>query len=106
MAASDIITDEDENARGLDILVEQLAPGRLAELRPSTRKELNATSLLSLPIEVFTTKVSEGPPEDPVADLEERVWAGVVPLRTVAGEPVDAPNLKFDLPPPDYLKNY
>jgi len=44
------VTDPGQKVRGLDILTEHLLPGRLAELRPSTRKELNATTLLSLPI--------------------------------------------------------
>ena len=80
-------------ARGLDVLVDHLMPGRTAELRPSTRKELNATSLLSLPIETFSIKTRNGPPSDAASDLDEKVWAGVVPLALQAGEPEDAPDL-------------
>ena len=43
-----LVSDEQEKIRGLYILVEHLAPGRPAELRSSTRKELNATTLLPL----------------------------------------------------------
>ncbi|NND45298.1 MAG: pyridoxamine 5'-phosphate oxidase family protein [Xanthomonadales bacterium] len=98
-----LVEDEDAKHAGFDRLVEHLLPGRLAELRASTNKELNATHLLSLPIETFTTKVRTGPPLDPKSDLGLPVWAGVVPLETVAAEPVTAPDMKFDTPPPEYL---
>lgn len=100
------ITDLEQKSAGLDRITEQLAPGRLADVRPSTRKELNATCLLALPIEVFTTKVSDGPPEDPASDLDAPIWAGVIPLETRAGTPVSAPDLKFDIAAPDYSKDY
>ena len=81
------VTEPEAKSRGLDILVERLAPGRLADLRPSTPKELNATSLVSLPIETFTTKVRTGPPDDLKADLNAEIWAGVIPYETTAGTP-------------------
>lgn len=98
-----LVTDEAAKRAGLDVLVEQLVPGRLADLRDSTRKEINATHLLSLPIETFTTKVRTGPPDDPSADLEFEIWAGVVPLAEQAGAPEAAPDLRFDIPAPAYL---
>lgn len=101
-----LVTNPARKSAGLDRMVEQLAPGRLAELRASTRKELNATHLLSLPIETFTTKLRTGPPSDPASDVKLEIWAGVVPLETVAGKPVSAPDMRFDTPAPDYLKLY
>ncbi len=88
---------------GLDTLVEQLVPGRLTELRESTSKEINATYLLSIPIETFTTKVRTGPPDEPSIDLDLPIWAGVVSLSVTAGEPVTAPDMRFDTPAPGYL---
>jgi len=97
------ITDREEKRAGLDALIEHLMPGRLAEIRDSTRKELNATTLLTLPIKVFTTKARTGPPDEPAADIHDPVWAGVVPFTLQAGTPVDAPDLDEGYPPPDYL---
>ena len=99
-----LVEDRQERRRGFDTLVEHLAPGRLAELRGSTGKELNATALLSLPIETFTTKVRTGPPSDLASDIGLPVWAGVVPLSMVAGDPIDAPDMVHDVPPPAYLR--
>lgn len=98
-----LITDPDEKRAGIQALVDHLMPGRRADLRKSTPKELNATSLLALPIETFSVKCRTGPPNDPKGDLDARVWAGVVPLELTAGEPVDAPNLLPGIERPEYL---
>jgi len=98
-----LITDIDEKRQSMHALEDHLMPGRRADLRDSTIKELNATSLLALPIETFSTKCRTGPPEDTKSDLDTRVWAGVVPLELTAGEPVDAPDLLPGINRPDYL---
>ncbi|MFC1719679.1 pyridoxamine 5'-phosphate oxidase family protein [Pseudomonadota bacterium] len=100
-----LIADAGEKKRGLDILVEHLLPGRLADLRPSTRKELNATTLLSLPLETYSIKVGEGPPDDTRSDIKTPIWAGVVPLEMKAGIPEAAPDMVPGVPLPAYLKN-
>ena len=98
-----LITDPDEKRTGIQALVDHLMPGRRADLRQSTAKELNATCLLALPIETFSAKCRSGPPEDSKRDLDAPVWAGVVPLELTAGEPVDSPDLLAGIVRPDYL---
>jgi hypothetical protein len=84
-----VVTDPAERAHALDLLVEHAAPGRSATLRRPTRKELAATTVLALPLHEASVKQRSGDPADEVEDVEDGgVWAGVVPLRTVAGEPV------------------
>ena len=97
------IVDADEKRDCIQVLVDHLMPGRRADLRKSTIKELNATSLLALRIETFSTKCRIGPPEDTKSDLGAQVWAGVVPLKLTEGEPVDAPDLLPGISRPDYL---
>lgn len=99
------VTDPDAKTRGLDLLVNHLVPGRAEELRSSTRKELNATTLLSLPIETFSIKTRNGPPSDAASDLDENVWAGVVPLALKPGVPEDAPDLEGAFKPRNYFKD-
>jgi nitroimidazol reductase NimA-like FMN-containing flavoprotein (pyridoxamine 5'-phosphate oxidase superfamily) len=98
-----LITDIDEKRNSVQALVDHLMPGRRADLRKSTVKELNATSLLALPIETFSVKRRTGPPSDSKSDMDAQVWAGVVPLELTAGEPVDAPDLLPGIERPDYL---
>lgn len=96
----------EDKIRGLDVLTEHLLPGRLRELRRSTPQELAATTLVALPIETFTTKVRTGPPKDAKTDLDLSLWAGVVPMNVSVGEPEAAPDLQFDLDPPDYIAEW
>jgi nitroimidazol reductase NimA-like FMN-containing flavoprotein (pyridoxamine 5'-phosphate oxidase superfamily) len=97
------VSDTQQKAHGLDVLTEQLLPGRLAELRASTRKELNATMLLSLPLEQFSVKTRSGPPDDPSSETQVPLWAGVVPLALRAGEPEAAPDMPTGISLPAYL---
>jgi len=102
--SASVIDDPAEKLRGLDILVEHLLPGRLADLRPSKRKELNATTLLSLPLETFSIKSRNAPPGDAKSDIDTPIWAGVIPLKLKAGEPEAAPDMIEGIPLPDYLR--
>ena len=97
------IEEAGQKMRCLDALVNHLVPGRAKELRPSTVKELNATTLLALPIETFSIKSRSGPPSDAAGDLDADTWAGVIPLSLRAGEPEDAPDLKPGPRPRSYF---
>jgi uncharacterized protein len=99
------VTDCEEKVRGLDVLTDQLLPGRRAELRASTRKELNATTLLRLPIEQFSVKTRNAPPDDPANETQVPIWAGVVPLALQAGKPEAAPDMPPGIALPRYLKS-
>lgn len=87
----------------LDVFSETLIPGRTAEVRASTRKELAKTMALSLPIGVdnWLLKVADDWPATPEeAGAEADVWSGLVPVRTVLGPPVPAPwSVDLPLPP-------
>lgn len=86
------VTDADEKWRALDVITDHVVPGRTAEVRPMNDAEVRATLVLRLPITEASAKVRTGPPVDEPEDLDEPVWAGVVPLRLVAGEPIQAPD--------------
>ncbi len=78
-----------EHERALDILVDHLLPGRSAEVRRSSRKELAATMVVRVRLDQVSVKVRTGGPTVTSDDGEDRaVWAGVLPLLTVAGPPV------------------
>jgi uncharacterized protein len=83
-----IVTEPDEKEAALEAFTERLLPGRWAEVRWPTPKELKATSVLALPIEEGSAKVRSGPPIDDEPDYALDVWAGVVPLSLTRGEPV------------------
>jgi uncharacterized protein len=96
----------DAHRRALDLMVEGLIPGRLADIRPPTEIELRKTAVVAVPLDTISAKVSAGPPEDDVADLGTGVWAGVVPMTTVYGDPERSPDLEPNVEVPDYLTGY
>jgi uncharacterized protein len=94
----------DERLHALEVLTEHLLPGRWAELRAPLPKEVAATMVLRLPLTEWSVKVSDGFPEDPAEDLDQPVWAGVVPLGMSLGSPVDAPDLGPDRLVPPHVR--
>ncbi len=85
-----IVTDK---APTLDLITEALIPGRVAEVRRPSAKELSATMILALPIERWSLKISDGWPDDPAEDVAGPAWAGVIPATVQHGPPEAAPDL-------------
>lgn len=100
------ITDPTEKLAALEHLVDTLVPGRLADARGPNDKELRGTTVLSLPLDELSVKVRTHGVADEPEDMDLPVWAGLVPLTQVAGEPVPDPALPADLPVPDYASRY
>ena len=79
---------EDKLAR-MHAFVERLYPGRWKELRPVTKQELKATTVLGMHIEEASAKIRTGPPVDDEPDYQLPIWGGLIPVRQVLGEPAD-----------------
>jgi nitroimidazol reductase NimA-like FMN-containing flavoprotein (pyridoxamine 5'-phosphate oxidase superfamily) len=94
------VEDPAEKQHALSVIVEHVLAGRGAESRPTTDSEARATTVLRLPIEEGSAKVRAGDAIDDPEDLHLPVWAGVVPLRLVAGEPIANADLTADAPAP------
>jgi hypothetical protein len=93
-----VVSDPDEKLRALGLTVDHMIPGRSATLRPSTRKELAATSVLAVPLREASMKVrAEGPVDEP-EDVAAGVWGGVIPVVRIAGRPVSADDSHSDVP--------
>jgi hypothetical protein len=81
------VTDGAERDRALAAMVDHAVPGRSAQVRPPDRKELAATLVIRVPLDEASAKVRTGPPIDDDRDLDLPVWAGVLPVRLVVGDP-------------------
>ncbi|MFF2624276.1 pyridoxamine 5'-phosphate oxidase family protein [Kitasatospora griseola] len=95
------VTDPEELRIALDAIVEQVAPGRAADCRPGSAKELAATAVIRLELDQVSAKSRTGDVVDDEADLDLPYWAGVVPVAPVYGAPQASPH--SDLPLPGYL---
>ncbi|PND56327.1 flavin-nucleotide-binding protein [Mycobacterium sp. ENV421] len=98
--------EESDKIRYLETLTDTFIPGRVAELRASSRKELAATMALRMAItdDNWSLKIGDGWPEDGEEDVAAGAWAGVVPLTTVYGEPRRAPDCDPTTPVPPSVR--
>jgi hypothetical protein len=100
------VIDPQEKLHALARFTERLLPGRWDDARKPNDQELKATSVVRILIESASAKVRNGPPGDDAEDLALPVWAGVVPIRQVFGEPVNAPDLRDGADVPGYLRDF
>ncbi|MGN6332316.1 MAG: pyridoxamine 5'-phosphate oxidase family protein [Motilibacteraceae bacterium] len=98
-----LVTDEAEKRAALAAVVDAVVPGRSADCREPSAKELAATAVLAVDLLEVSAKVRAGDPADDVEDLAGPHWAGIVPLRLTRGEPVPSADLRADVPLPGYL---
>lgn len=89
----------DEKTSLLDRFTEHLIPGTTNDYRPHLAKELKATELVRLPLNESSAKIRIGDPIDDEEDLELPHWAGIIPLKTIAGTPVASANLPTSIKP-------
>jgi uncharacterized protein len=101
-----LVEDPAEKMEALRIFTEHVLKGRWDDVRQPTEQEIKATTVLALPLEELSAKVRTGGPVDDEADYTLPVWAGVLPLETVAKTAEPDGLRKSDLPLPEYLKNY
>lgn len=97
------VTDPGEHLAALRAITENLAPGQWDAVRAPHRKELAATAVLALPLAEASVKIRSGPPADDEEDYALPVWAGVLPVRTVFGDPEPDPRLGAGLTVPGHI---
>ena len=88
-----LVSDREEKLAALLALSEHFIKGRWDDVREPTEQELKATTVLSLKLEEASAKIRTGPPIDDEEDYSLPIWAGVIPLKMVAGEPISDPRL-------------
>lgn len=100
------ITDTNHKLEAMRTFTDKILPGRWGDARIPSDKEFKGTVMAGLPIDAATAKVRSGPPDDDPEDMGLPVWAGVIPYRVAAGEPVPAPGLAEGLELPARLRDH
>ncbi|MDH5410680.1 MAG: pyridoxamine 5'-phosphate oxidase family protein [Alphaproteobacteria bacterium] len=100
------ITDEADKLAALKAFMEKIVPGRWDELRAPNSREMKATTVLAFPLKEVSAKIRDGGVLDDEEDMNDPVWAGVVPVHRTFGEPEPDAQLRGDIGLPDNLKNY
>lgn len=98
------VTGVEASTDALRLLSEHSVPGRWADLRPPTRKELAGTLVLEMPLQEWSVKINDGWPTDEPEDRSRPVWAGVVPVVAELGQPEPDPAGLVETNPPAYLE--
>ncbi len=101
-----LVEDPTEKMESFRIFTEHVLKGRWDEVRWPTEQEMKATIAMALPLEEVSAKIRTGGPIDDEEDYALPVWAGVLPLETVAKAPEPDPNRRNDPAIPAYLKDY
>ncbi len=97
------VTEREEKLEALRCFTSHVLPGRWDEVRLPTDQELKATSVIALPLNEASAKVRSGPPVDDEPDYALDIWAGIIPMRLVAGNPTPDARLRPDIPARKYL---
>ena len=100
------VIDPAEKNEALRLFTEQVVPGRWAEVRWPTPQELKGTTVLKIPLDEASAKVRVGGPVDDEEDYGLSVWAGVLPLKTVAGVVVNDDRLASGIEPGTHITNW
>lgn len=106
LGQAELVDDPQEKLEALEAISEQIIPGRWADCRLPSAKELKATSVLRLPISEASAKVRTGPPVDDDDDMSLEFWAGVIPIGSRAGAAVPDPLLDPKMKIPSYVEEY
>jgi uncharacterized protein len=93
------VEGREQREAALRAFTERMVPGRWDEVRPPSAQELKGTRVLAMRLDESSAKVRTGPPVDDEEDYALPVWAGVVPLSTVAGPPQPDPRLEDGIEP-------
>jgi len=100
------ITDPDRKMEAMRVFTDKILPGRWDTARQPSDKEFRATLMVGIPINSASAKTRSGPPGDDEADAALPVWAGVIPYRLDAGEPIPADDMPAGLAFPDPLREH
>lgn len=103
---AEAVRDHAEKHDALMAIVEHMVPGRSTDTRPSSPEELRATLVVRFEVDEGSAKVRSGGPIEEPADLSLDHWAGQLPLKLDAGDPIaDQPDGHAP-PEPAYLREW
>ena len=92
------VTDPADQADALKVINDHIAP-IWDTARPPSEIDYKQTLVLSVPLTEASAKIRGGDPIDDAEDIAGPHWAGVVPLTSTWGEPIDAADLNDGIVP-------
>ena len=99
-----LVEGSDAKLRAMRIISEHTMPGRWDELREPHDREVKMTGVIALKIDTASAKIADSGVEDEDDDYEIPIWAGVLPITTSIGSPVDDERLLPGVEPSDVVR--
>lgn len=100
------VDDVVEREEAFRAITDHVLPGRWDDARRPNRSEGRQTTIIAVPITEASAKIRSGGVGDEPEDLELGVWAGVIPVSLVPGEPIPDPGLDPSIGVPDYIRSW
>ncbi|NND01301.1 MAG: pyridoxamine 5'-phosphate oxidase family protein, partial [Acidimicrobiia bacterium] len=83
-----VVESPAEKLAALEAVTDHIVDGRWEQSRLVTEKEIKGTLVVAIDLTEASAKVRGHGAVDDEADYEEPIWAGVIPITTISGEPV------------------
>ena len=100
------IEDRDRKVEILESIINFMVPDRWDSLRPINEKEIKSTLVIEMTIESASAKIRNVGVQDEKEDYKTDVWAGLVPLTQVVGQPVRDELLPDHVETPKHILDY
>lgn len=99
-----LITDPIIKVEAFEQMINLMIDNRWETLRPITQAEIERTLVVEFAIENASAKIRNTGVVDEVSDADYQTWAGIIPIKTVALDPVRDVNNRTTLP--EHIINY
>jgi hypothetical protein len=101
-----LVADPAERMTAFRAIMDHVVPGHWEQVRAPNEAELRQTLVTAVTLDEVSAKVRVGGPEDEPEDMGLRVWAGEIPLRTVADPAVADDHVLDGVDPPPSVTDY
>ena len=100
------IDDPDRKVEILKSIINYMVPDRWDSLRPINEKEIKSTLVVEMNIESASAKIRDVGVQDEKEDYDTDVWAGLIPLSQVVGDPIRDSVMPDHIKTPEHILNY
>lgn len=100
------IEDNIQKDTALKCFMEHMMKGRWDDIRPMHQEELDRTLVVEMTIETASAKIRDVGVGDEPEDYSLDIWAGLVPLKQVAGYPIADEGLPQKMEIPKHILDY
>lgn len=101
-----VVEDREEKIEILKSIINFMVPDRWDDLRPINEKEIKSTLVARMKIESASAKVRDVGVIDEKEDYNTDVWAGLIPITQVIGDPIRDDVLPDEIPTPEHIEKY